>query len=193
MSRVWNTTGNWSETNGVITATGVGRAVLTGFNPIQGKFYPIEFTIAGTYDAGALLRAQLGSVVFAVTGVGDKSFIKQSDGIDQFSLESVLGGFTGTIGPVIKAGLASLLNPNPQTISDLILAATGGPTINGGLAGWYSQTASETLMGAENRWLSEQAGVTAVTNLDMWFQFLTLNGYGPGTVGDMKLKYWAAQ
>lgn len=77
-------------------------------------------------------------------------------------------------------------------LNDEIVRATGGPTLNGGLALWYSKTASESLQDAEARWLFSQAAVTALEkNQDMWFKFLDVTY--DGTLNDMKLAYWSAQ
>ncbi len=79
-------------------------------------------------------------------------------------------------------------------INDEILRATGGPTINDGLASWYGMTASETLNDAEMRWLLSQAGTTTGTINDLWFEFLSNapNSF-TGALNDMKLLYWSSQ
>jgi len=73
-------------------------------------------------------------------------------------------------------------------INDCILAATGGPTVNDGLAAYYGKTADESLNDAEYRWLGEQ-GATALQLNDRWFEFLTGRGY-VGSLNDMKETYW---
>ena len=73
------------------------------------------------------------------------------------------------------------------TINDAILAATGGPTVNGGLATYYGKTVDESLDDAEYRWLIEQ-GATAAQINDMW-----IDAFGPGQINDVKLAYWSAQ
>jgi hypothetical protein len=78
------------------------------------------------------------------------------------------------------------------TLNDEILRATGGPTVNSGLATWYSKLATESLNDAELRWLKAQVGVTAETISDCWMQYLGSLGY-TGTVNDRLLAYWTAQ
>lgn len=78
-----------------------------------------------------------------------------------------------------------------SSTNDAILAKTGGPTINDGLASYYSKTAGETLQDAESRWLSAHVGVTAKSIPDKWYQYLRGLGY-TGTLGDMKNKFWNA-
>ena len=74
-------------------------------------------------------------------------------------------------------------------INDAILQATGGATINEGLASWFSKTADESLQDAEARWLFSHPRVTELTTLnDMWYQFLS----GTGHIDDLKLQYWTA-
>jgi hypothetical protein len=80
------------------------------------------------------------------------------------------------------------------TINDEILRATGGPTLNEGLASWFTQTTAETLSDAEHRWLLAQAATTNASINDMWEQFLLAapNSYS-GSLNDMKYLYWSAQ
>lgn len=78
------------------------------------------------------------------------------------------------------------------TLNDEIVRATGGPTVNDGLATHFSKTATESIQDAEARFLFAQAAVTVKGNLtDMWYQFLRASF--TGSVGDMKLQYWTAQ
>jgi predicted ATPase len=80
------------------------------------------------------------------------------------------------------------------TLNDEILRATGGPTVNDGLATFFSKTATESLQDAEARWLLSDVSVTKrQANQDMWYVFLRNQGFGPGSVNDMKLKYWASK
>ena len=74
------------------------------------------------------------------------------------------------------------------TLNDAILVATGGSTVNDGLASYYSKTATENLQDAEYRWLIEQ-GATAGQINDMWFEVLSNAGH-TGTINDMLLAYW---
>lgn len=69
-------------------------------------------------------------------------------------------------------------------LNDAILAATGGPTINDGLATWYGKTDDEAINDAEYRWLIEQGAAPATIN-DMW-----IDAFGPGQINDVKLAYW---
>ena len=74
-----------------------------------------------------------------------------------------------------------------STIQDAILAATGGPTVNDGLASWYGKTDDESLQDAERRWLTATADET---NQDAWIR---VHGGGVGQINDVKLAFWAAQ
>jgi hypothetical protein len=75
-----------------------------------------------------------------------------------------------------------------MTTNDLILSVTGGPTINDGLAIWYSKTASETLNDAEYRYLIG-LGATAASLNDMWYQVLRVKGF-TGSLNDMLYAFW---
>jgi hypothetical protein len=76
------------------------------------------------------------------------------------------------------------------TLNDEILRATGGATVNEGLASWYSKTASESLNDAEARWLFSQVAVTTYASVqDMWKQFLG----GSGALPDLLFSYWSSQ
>jgi len=75
-----------------------------------------------------------------------------------------------------------------MSLNDRILAATGGPTVNGGLASYYGKTPTETLNDAAYRWLRAQGVAPAKLN-DMWYEFLRGQGY-TGSFNDMVYKYW---
>ncbi len=77
------------------------------------------------------------------------------------------------------------------TTPDAMLKATGGPTQQGGLASWYSKTASEGMHDAERRWLISQGG-TKATNQGMWNEILKAAGY-VGTTADMLNQYWVIE
>jgi len=77
-------------------------------------------------------------------------------------------------------------------LNDEILRATGGPTVNDGLASHFSKTAAETLGDAERRWLLAQVGAAGGTLGDLWHAVLRAAGH-TGSVNDMKLAYWTAQ
>ena len=72
-------------------------------------------------------------------------------------------------------------------INDEILRATGGPTINEGLAGHFGRLVDESLQDAEFRFLGDQ-GAVGDTIQDRWLDFL-----GPGQINDLKLVYWQGQ
>ena len=74
-----------------------------------------------------------------------------------------------------------------MTLNDAILQATGGPTVNQGLANWFGKSPNETLQDAERRWLITETGSADGTNEDLWMLFLV--GYS-GTINDRKLAYW---
>lgn len=75
------------------------------------------------------------------------------------------------------------------SLNDLILTATGGPTVNDGLANvWFNKQADETLNDAEHRWLSGLVPVPSTIN-DMWMQYLRGAGY-EGSLNDMLYQYW---
>ena len=75
------------------------------------------------------------------------------------------------------------------TINDAILAATGGPTINDGLATWFSKTPNESLQDSEKRWLQEQGATPGHIN-DMWVEVF---GNENENINDVKLRYWSSQ
>ena len=75
-----------------------------------------------------------------------------------------------------------------MTLNDLILAVTAGATVNEGLSSWYSRTADESLTDAERRWLIGKGATPGSLN-DMWFDFLSTEGY-TGALNDMKYDYW---
>ncbi len=77
-------------------------------------------------------------------------------------------------------------------INDAILLATKAPDVSTGLSQWYSRADDEHVSDAEYRWLGEQAGVTALSRTDRWWQFLTGLGYTGGMMS-MKLEFWQAQ
>ncbi len=72
-----------------------------------------------------------------------------------------------------------------MSLQDEILRATGGPTVNDGLASWFSKTKDESLQDAEYRWLGEQ-GAKLNTIQDRWHEFLG----GSGHLNDLLLAYW---
>ena len=74
------------------------------------------------------------------------------------------------------------------TLNDAILLATGGPTINEGLATHFSRTVAESLQDAERRYLIEK-GATPGHRNDMWFGVLRANGH-TGTLNDMLFTFW---
>lgn len=75
-------------------------------------------------------------------------------------------------------------------INDEILRATGGPTVNDGLAIWFGKSGTESLNDAESRWLFSQVQVTVLAPInDMWLEFRG----GVGQINDLKLKYWEGQ
>ena len=76
------------------------------------------------------------------------------------------------------------------TLNDAILAATGGPTINDGLATHFGKTASESLQDAEYRFLVEGGAASGQLN-DMWLTVLNENGF-EGSINDAKLAFWKA-
>jgi len=73
-------------------------------------------------------------------------------------------------------------------VNDCILEATGGPTINDGLATFFGMTATENINDAEYRWLGEQ-GATASQLNDRWFELLFSAGLH-GSLNDMKHYFW---
>ncbi len=76
------------------------------------------------------------------------------------------------------------------SIDDEILRATGGPTIQAGLALHFSRTTSESLQDAERRWLGEAPQNSVDASIaDMWNEFLP----GTGSLSDRKLTYWIGQ
>ena len=76
------------------------------------------------------------------------------------------------------------------SIDDEILRATGGPTIQAGLASHFSRTTSESLQDAERRWLNAPPQSSAfASTADMWNEFLP----GSGSLSDRKLTYWIGQ
>jgi len=75
-----------------------------------------------------------------------------------------------------------------STINDVIVDVTGGPTVNDGLASWYSKTADENLQDAEYRWLRESGADPTQIN-DMWYALLQLMGL-EGALSDMQLQFW---
>ena len=77
-------------------------------------------------------------------------------------------------------------------INDEVLRATGGPSLNDGLATWFGRTATETIGDAERRWLLAQAGAAGGTLGDLWYAVLRAAGH-TGSLNDMKLSYWSAQ
>ena len=73
-------------------------------------------------------------------------------------------------------------------INDEIILATGGPTINDGLATWFSKTTTESLQDAEARWLVEQGAQESNVN-DMWYSLLNC----AQSLNDCLLDYWTKQ
>ena len=81
-----------------------------------------------------------------------------------------------------------------STLNDEIIRATGGPTLNEGLASWFSATSTESIKDAEYRWLLAQATTSSGSISDLWDQFLRALPYSyTGTLNDMKYLYWSAQ
>ncbi len=76
-------------------------------------------------------------------------------------------------------------------INDAILGATGGPTVNDGLALWFSKTTNECLADAERRWLLAFPATSSGTNQDLWDEYLTSLGH-TGSLNDKMLAYWQA-
>jgi hypothetical protein len=90
--------------------------------------------------------------------------------------------YTGTV-------QATPLVPQNATLSDAIMVATGGPTINEGLWRFYGGTAT-TLAEREAAWLRSRTGLPVTcSNNEMWMQFLLASGY-TGTLNDMLLQFW---
>ncbi|MCP4079448.1 MAG: hypothetical protein GY743_04305 [Planctomycetaceae bacterium] len=97
---------------------------------------------------------------------------------------------TITVKGVVSFDLVGV-TPDPSESGnrmDNTLAATGGPTINDGLADWLSKTGNENINDATRRWLIAQ-GATPAPLSDMWLEFLRGLGY-TGTVSDMKASFW---
>jgi len=75
-------------------------------------------------------------------------------------------------------------------INDAILLATGGPTINDGLATYYGKLSDESLQDAEFRFLVDNGVAPGQLN-DMWLQVLNDNGF-EGSLDDARLAFWEA-
>jgi len=77
------------------------------------------------------------------------------------------------------------------TINDEILRVTGGPTVNDGLASFYSKTDTENLQDAEKRFLLGQLVKEAALS-DMWFDYLGALGH-TGSLADRLLQFWESK
>ena len=81
-----------------------------------------------------------------------------------------------------------------MNLNDAILAATGGPTVNDGMASFFSKTATENLNDAQRRWLEAKPTVTPGKPLnDMWHEYLRKYSTMPAHIrqlNDMKLYFW---
>lgn len=75
-------------------------------------------------------------------------------------------------------------------INDLILTATGGPTLNEGLSAWFGRTPEESLQDAEYRFITTVTGSTGDVQ-DLWFEYLRGLGY-TGALSDMFYQYWSS-
>ena len=78
--------------------------------------------------------------------------------------------------------------PPASQLNDAILIATGGPTINDGLANFFGKTASESLNDAERRWLIDN-GVTPGPLNQMWYELTGNFGY-QGALNERLLQFW---
>ncbi|MCP4125903.1 MAG: hypothetical protein GY753_02430 [Gammaproteobacteria bacterium] len=94
---------------------------------------------------------------------------------------------TITVKGVVSFDLVSVSSESGNRM-DNTLSATGGPTINDGLADWLSKAGNENINDATRRWLIAQ-GATPAPLSDMWLEFLRGLGY-TGTVSDMKASFW---
>lgn len=74
------------------------------------------------------------------------------------------------------------------SLNDLILQATGGPTINDGLSAWFNKTSNESLQDAERRFLLAATGAEGTSN-DLWLAYLRSLGL-TGALNDMLRQYW---
>jgi hypothetical protein len=82
-----------------------------------------------------------------------------------------------------------------MTIADEVFRVEG-LGVNDGKAAHYNIQPGESLQDAEFRWLDAQAGVATAQLQDMWFQFLSLQGFDlPNAVSvpDMRLLYWKSK
>jgi len=79
-----------------------------------------------------------------------------------------------------------------KELNDEILRATGGPTINEGLATWFSKTKDESLQDAEMRFLTGKLVLVDASIQDRWYAWLGVLGH-TGALNDRKLQYWSAQ
>jgi len=164
------------------------------------QLYTLSFNLTGTLSPGAVVKVTIGGALIAISSNGVKQYVQQGDGLTGLSFEAIIGTYTGNIEDILINGLdpsefevgIGVVNTAGH-IDDAIIAQTGGPTINGGLATWYGKTPDEDVMDAERRWLLSHASVTVDATLnDMWFEFLINEGYGPGALSDMRLRYWNA-
>jgi hypothetical protein len=82
-----------------------------------------------------------------------------------------------------------------MTIADEVFRVEG-MGINDGQFAHYNGLPDESLSDAEYRFLSTQAFVDTGQLQDMWFQFLTLQGFdltNGVSVPDMELLYWKSK
>ncbi len=79
-----------------------------------------------------------------------------------------------------------------MSINDEILRVTGGPTVNDGLATFFSKTATETVQDAEQRFLIAEVGAVGQSINDLWYTWLRSQAF-TGALNDMKLAYWKSK
>ena len=75
-----------------------------------------------------------------------------------------------------------------MNINDAILNATGGPSVNDGLASWFGKQPDEALDDAEYRYLADNGAPRTQVD-DMWYVLLRAAGY-TGSLSDMLLAWW---
>jgi len=74
--------------------------------------------------------------------------------------------------PLFLPPIAGIAVPG-RNLMDAILTATGGPTIQEGLAGWFGKQSNETVQDAELRWLNEPPQSIPRGHVqDMWLRYL---------------------
>ncbi len=200
----WQISGDWRLADGTVIASGAGRVTHPSVVFKFTEEYPISINLDGTLSPDAFIRLRIGDKTLAVRqSTGRYSTTISGVEGQGFAIDVPRGSFTGEIElptapvftftqPIARSRPVGVLAEFDDVLNDLILIATGGPTVNEGLVSHYQANGatSSNLQQAEYEFLVAASAAPENIN-DMWFKLLTGAGYA-GAMNDMLKEFWGA-